>query len=87
MKHRIGRNQRKQAAGWFRALAKVGQGKSRADLAIRLSEKECYPLRGHTQGMDSPKPLRRVFIISFLGVFLAVTTLAQSPQNIPDEHP
>jgi iron complex outermembrane recepter protein len=84
MKHRIGRNQRKQAAGWFRALAKVGQGKSRGDLAVRLPEREGYPLRGHSQAMDSLTPLRRVFTISFLGVFLAVTTLAQSPQNIPD---
>jgi iron complex outermembrane receptor protein len=84
MKHRIGRNQRKQAAGWLRALAKVGQGKSRADLAVRLPEKEGYPLRGHSRGMDSLTPLRRVCIISFLGVFLAVTALAQTQQNIPD---
>jgi iron complex outermembrane recepter protein len=27
---------------------------------------------------------RRLFLISFLGVFLAVTTSAQAPQNIPD---
>ena len=84
MKNSIGRNQRKQGGGWFRALGKVGRGKSRADLAVRLPEGVVYTLQGRSQSIDSITPLRRLFLLGFLGAFLAVTASAQVSQNIPD---
>src|SRR5216683_2005166 len=84
MKPRIGANQRKHAVEWLAGLGKIGRGKSRADMAVCLDEKEGYTPWGRSQSMDSITPLRRIFICGFLGVFLAVTTSAQAPQNIPD---
>jgi len=84
MKHKIGRNLWKQGWGWFRPLGEVGRGKSRADLAIRLPEGEVYALPRRSQGIVSMTPVRRLFILVFLGAYLAVTLPAQTPQNIPD---
>lgn len=84
MKHRTRRNQRKQTPGWFRALVKVGLGKSRAGTIALLPEGQGYTRRGRNQSMNSLTPLRRLFLLAFLAVLLAVTTSAQAPQNIPD---
>jgi iron complex outermembrane recepter protein len=84
MKHRIGRNQQKHAMEWFPDLGKVRRGESRAGMAVCLPEREGSTLRGRSQSMNSTTPMRRLFLVSFLGVFLAVTTSAQAPQNIPD---
>src|SRR3981189_421344 len=84
MKHRIRRDQGKQGWGWFRPLGEVGREKPRADFAVSVPEGEVYPLRGTTQSIVSMTPVRRLFILGFLGAFLAVTVLAQTSQNIPD---
>jgi iron complex outermembrane receptor protein len=85
MTHRIGRNQRRQEGGWFRAFGKVGRRKSRADLAARLPEGEIRTLWGRSQSIiDSMTPMRRLLVLGVLGAFLAVAVSAQSSQNIPD---
>ena len=84
MKHRIRRDQWKQGWGWFRPFGEVGREKLRADFAVSVPEGEVYPLRGPTQSIVSMTPVRRLFILGFLGAFLAVTVLAQTSQNIPD---
>ena len=84
MKHRIRRDQWKQGWGWFRPFGEVGREKPRADFAVSVPEGEVYPLRGPTQSIVSMTPVRRLFILGFLGAFLAVTVLAQTSQNIPD---
>src|ERR1700688_1379217 len=83
MKHRIRRNQRRQG-GWFRALGEVVCGKSRADLAIRLPEGQAHTPQVSRQRIDSLAPMRRLFLLGFLGAFLAATVSAQKSQNIPD---
>jgi iron complex outermembrane recepter protein len=84
MKHRIRRDQWKQGWGWFRPFGAVGREKPRADFAVSVPEGEVYPLRGPSQSIVSMTPVRRLFILGFLGAFLAVTVLAQTSQNIPD---
>ena len=86
MMHRIARNQRKQAGGWFRELGKVSCGKSRAALAGRLPEVKGSALSSRSQSQSSAaiSHLRRPFVVGFLGVFLAFAASAQVPQNIPD---
>ena len=84
MKHRIRRDQWKQGWGWFRPFGEVGREKPRADFAVSVPEGEVYPLRGPSQSIVSMTPVRRLFILGFLGAFLAVTVLAQTSQNIPD---
>ena len=84
MKHSMGRNQWKQGWGWFQPLGKVGRGKSRADLAVSLPEGELCTLQGRGQRIVSMTPVRRLFILGFLGAFLAGTVPAQTSQNIPD---
>lgn len=84
MKHRIRRDQWKQGWGWFRPFGEVGREKPCADFAVSVPEGEVYPLRGHSQSIVSMTPVRRLFILGFLGAFLAVTVLAQTSQNIPD---
>jgi iron complex outermembrane receptor protein len=71
MRHRIGRNQRKQGVDWFRPLVAAERRRSRAGSPVRL------PV--------GPLSLaQRLFLLVVLGVFLAVTVAAQGPQNIPD---
>ena len=84
MKHRIRRDQWKQGCGWFRPLVEMGREKPCADLAVSVPEGEVYPLRGPSQSIVSMTPVRRLFILGFLGAFLAVTVPAQTSQNIPD---
>src|SRR5882672_11508804 len=84
MKHSMGRNQWKQGWGWFRPLGEVGRGKSRADSAVSLPERELCALQGRGQRIVSMTPVRRLFILGFLGAFLAGTVPAQTSQNIPD---
>src|SRR6266403_2259931 len=84
MKHSMGRNQWKQGWGWFRPLGEVGRGKSRADFAVSLPERELCALQGRGQRIVSMTPVRRLFILGFLGAFLAGTVPAQTSQNIPD---
>jgi iron complex outermembrane receptor protein len=84
MKHRMRRNRRKHGGGWFQALGEAGRGKSRADLTNCPTEGEVCTLRGRSQSIDSMTPARRLLLLSFLGVFLAVTVSAQVSQNIPD---
>src|SRR6266850_7255 len=84
MKHSMGRNLWKQGWGWFRPLGEVGRGKSRADLAVSLPEGELCALQGRGQRIVSMTPVRRLFILGFLGAFLAGTVPAQTSQNIPD---
>src|SRR6266481_5961078 len=84
MKHSMGRNQWKQGWGWFRPLGEVGRGKSRADLAVSLPEAELCTMQGRGQRIVSMTPVRRLFILGFLGAFLAGTVPAQTSQNIPD---
>jgi len=62
----------------------MGREKPRADLAVSVPEGEVYPLRGPTQSIVSMTPVRRLFILGFLGAFLAGTVPAQTSQNIPD---
>jgi len=84
MKHRTGRNQLKHAVERCRELGRVGQWKSRAEMAVCPPERKGYTLSGRSQSMDSMTPLRRLCLLSVLGVFLTVTTSAQNQPKIPD---
>jgi iron complex outermembrane recepter protein len=84
MKHRTGRNQLKHAVERCRELGRVGRWKSRADMAVCPPERKGYTLSGRSQSMDSMTPLRRLCLLSVLGVFLTVTTSAQNQPKIPD---
>src|SRR6202165_2341930 len=84
MKHRTGRNQLKHAVERCRELGRVGRWKSRTDMAVCPPERKGYTLSGRSQSMDSMTPLRRLCLLSVLGVFLTVTTSAQNQPNIPD---
>jgi iron complex outermembrane receptor protein len=85
MKHKkIERHLLKQTGSWFQALGKIGRGKFRADLAVRLPKGEVCTLPGRSQSIDSITPVRRFFLVGFLGVLMAVTVSAQVSQNIPD---
>jgi iron complex outermembrane receptor protein len=83
MKNSTGQNQRKQW-GWFRAPGDVGLEKARADLAVLPTEGEVCPMRRHSRSIDSMTPVRRLFLLGFLGTFLAATMWAQTSQNLPD---
>ncbi len=54
------------------------------DLAVRLTEDQARTPRIRRRSIDSITPLRRLFLLGFLGAFLAVTASAQVSQNIPD---
>src|SRR6202140_5017500 len=83
MKLKIGRNQRKHAGGRYGLLGKAGPGGSgdRKTSFSREGEVCPQPVRHH--GSVTITPVRRLFALGLLGVFLAVTVSAQS-QNIPD---
>ncbi len=77
------RNQRK-LGGWFRAPGDVGLKEARADLAVLPPEGEVCPMRRHSQSVNAMTPVRRLFLLGFLGTFLAATMWAQTSQNLPD---
>ena len=84
MKRKIGRYQRKQAAGRFWLFGKAGLGKPRCGQVARLLEGDVCPPPVHDQNIVTITPVRRFFLLGVMGVFLAVTVSAQTSQNIPD---
>src|ERR1700692_2757076 len=83
MKLKIGRNQRKHAGGRYGLLGKAGPGGSGDRKTSFSPEGEVCPQPVRHHGSVTITPVRRLFALGLLGVFLAVTVSAQS-QNIPD---
>jgi iron complex outermembrane recepter protein len=84
MRHRIERCQSEQTRGWSRVLARVRRGELRADCAARLPEGDVHAAWVRNQRNTPMTPVRRLFLVGFLGVFLAAAVPAQVSQNIPD---
>jgi iron complex outermembrane receptor protein len=84
MKHRIGRNQRKQAGCRLWWPGQVRRGEPGAGLAARFPAAEACTLPVRNQNIASIAPVRRLFLLGIMGVFLAVTASAQVSQNLPD---
>ena len=84
MTHSIRRNRRDQGRDWLRERPEVGRRTARCDQAVAPPVGEvCAPRPGGQCG-DSITPVRRLLLLGFLWVFLAVSMSAQTTQNIPD---
>ena len=84
MKHRIGRNQRKQSASRIWLLEKLGHGRPRCGIATSVPEEEVCASPVRSQRLRPITSVRRIVLHGLLGACLAVSASAQSSQNLPD---
>ena len=84
MKLRIKRDQQKQAAGRFWLLGKIWHAKPGDGLIAKVPKGEACASQVRILERRPLTSVRRLFLHSLLGAFLAVSASAQTSQNIPD---
>src|SRR3984957_12953585 len=84
MKLKLGRNQWRHAGQWFSMLESASRGKLGAKMIEPLPAPELCAEAPRVRSGSSFSTVQRLFLLSILGAFLAVSVSGQVAQNIPD---